>query len=234
MSITITAHIVVFDYGEVISATPSEQDRAIILELADAKREPFWAAYWRHRPSLDVADLTVTQYWRAIENDVGAFWDSRRLHQLYLADFRSWLVLDQPTLQVLLDLKAGGTRLAMLSNAGPDFSSYYRSGMLGHLFEQIFTSAELGVLKPEPAIFRAVLDRLGVPASEIIFVDNLPQNVRVAAELGITAHHYTDAPRLRTFLQTYAEPGAVNPAPPVGPTLSAAPPKTRDHFHDHY
>lgn len=202
--ISIAGHTVVFDYGEVISPQPSAQDRAAIVELAGADRDQFWSAYWRHRPSLDVAALTVAEYWRAIEGDVGADWDAQRLHQLYLADFRSWLVIDQPTLEVLLDLHAGGTRLALLSNAGPDFSSYYRSGMLGNLFERVFTSAELGVLKPDPSIFEAVLRDLDVPASSVIFIDNLQQNVDAATGLGILAYHYTNASDLRSFLQSHA------------------------------
>ncbi len=224
MSITIEKQTVVFDYGEVISPVPSQRDRRVILEFAGADREQFWAAYWRHRPSLDVAAMTVMEYWRAIERDVGADWDAQRIHQLYLADFRSWLVIDQPTLEVLLDLKAGGTRLALLSNAGPDFSSYYRSGMLGDLFERVFTSAELGVLKPDPGIFRAVLRELDVPASSVIFVDDMQQNIDAATTLGIHSHHYTDAGKLRSFLNLQATT-ATQKAPEALPvSLSTAQP----------
>lgn len=204
MSMSLDTRTVVFDYGEVISALPSAEDRAAILALADAPGEAFWAAYWRHRPQLDVAGLAVLDYWRAIGNDLGLEWDVRRIHQLHLADFRSWLVVDQPTLQVLIDLQAGGTRLALLSNAGPDYSSFFRHGMLGDLFDQVFTSAELGVLKPHPDIFRAVLDALDVPAASVVFVDNLQQNVDAATALGIVGHRYTDAAELRSFLEQQA------------------------------
>jgi len=40
------------------------------------------------------------------------------------------LDLLQGTLDLLIDLQLGGTRLALLSNAAPDFTSYYRHGML--------------------------------------------------------------------------------------------------------
>ena len=136
MSISIPGTVVVFDYGEVISITPTEADRAALVGIAGGDAEQFWPAYWRHRNALDQGTLSIQQYWRGIERELGESWEDATIHRLWLADFRSWLTIDHDTLQVLLDLKAGGTRLALLSNAGRDFGSYFRHGTLGDLFEQ--------------------------------------------------------------------------------------------------
>ena len=118
--ISLPGQSVIFDYGEVISLSPSAADREVIVGLAGVGHdsEPFWRAYFAHRDGLDQGSAGVAAYWRAIADDVGASWDEARVHELWAADFRSWLSINPGTIEVLTDLKAGGTRLALLSNAG--------------------------------------------------------------------------------------------------------------------
>lgn len=200
--ISLPGRTVIFDYGEVVSLTPSAADRQVIAGLAGAglDSEPFWRAYSAHRDGLDQGRAGVAAYWQAIGADVGASWDDARVHELWAADFRSWLSINPATIEVLADLKAGGTKLALLSNAGPDFGSYFRRGPLGDFFAACYVSGELGLLKPHPEIYRHVLDDLGISAGQAVFTDNREVNVRGAEALGITGHLFTDAPALRTFL----------------------------------
>jgi putative hydrolase of the HAD superfamily len=204
MGIAIPGKVVVFDYGEVISVTPSAADREALVELAGGGHDVFWPAYWRHRHDLDQGTLGIQQYWRGIEGEIGEHWDDATIHRLWLADFRSWLTIDTGTLDVLLDLRAGGTRLALLSNAGRDFGSYFRHGTLGDLFEQVFVSGELGTIKPDAAIFRHVLDELGVSPEQTVFIDNKEENVRGAEAIGIAGHVFTTAGDLRAYLEGLA------------------------------
>jgi putative hydrolase of the HAD superfamily len=122
------------------------------------------------------------------------------VHELWAADFRSWLSINPGTIEVLADLKAGGTRLALLSNAGPDFGSYFRHGPLGDFFTACYVSGELGLLKPQPEIYQYVLDDLGISAVQAVFIDNREANIRGAQALGITGHLFTDVTALRAFL----------------------------------
>jgi putative hydrolase of the HAD superfamily len=197
---------VIFDYGEVISLTPSRADRAVIARLAGVSDGdgPFWAAYFAHRDALDQGTAGVAAYWRAIAADIGASWDEARMYELWAADIRSWLSVNPATVDVLADLHAGGTRLALLSNAGADFASFLRHGPLGDLFSACYVSGELGLLKPHEEIYRHVLDDLGSTPAEAIFIDNRASNVAGAEALGITGHVFTDASRLRTFLESLA------------------------------
>ena len=200
--ISLAGRTVIFDYGEVISLTQTAADRETIAGLAGVGRdsEPFWRAYSAHRDGLDLGKAGVAAYWRAIADDVGACWDDARVHELWAADLRSWLSINPGTVDVLADLKAGGTRLALLSNAGPDYGSIFRHGPLGGFFAACYVSGELGLLKPHPEIFQHVLHDLGISAAEAVFIDNREPNVRGAEELGITGHLFTDASELRAFL----------------------------------
>jgi putative hydrolase of the HAD superfamily len=193
---------VIFDYGEVISLMPSAADREVIAGLAGVGRdsEPFWRAYFTHRDGLDQGRAGVAAYWQAIASDLGARWDDARVHELWAADFRSWLSINPGTIEVLADLKDGGTRLALLSNAGPDFGSYFRHGPLGDFFAACYVSGELGLLKPNPEIYQHVLDDLGISAAEAVFIDNREANICGAETLGITGHLFTQVTALRAFL----------------------------------
>jgi putative hydrolase of the HAD superfamily len=206
---------VIFDYGEVISLTPTPADRAVIASLAgagdDAAGERFWAAYFAHRDKLDQGTAGVTAYWRAIAGDTGAHWDEARVHELWAADLRSWLSVNPAVINVLADLRAGNTPLALLSNAGPDYASYLRHGPLGDLFSACYVSGELGLLKPHAEIYRHVLDDLRITPAQAVFIDNRESNVAGAEALGITGHVFTDAGRLRAFLGSLAP--AAEPAP---------------------
>lgn len=203
-AISLSPRTVIIDYGEVISHSPSEADRAVLEELAGVDREKFWAAYWAHRPALDLAVEGVREYWTAIRADTGARWDDGRVCELWLADFRGWLSVNPEVIDVLADLRAGGTPLALLSNAGPDFGSFFRHGILGEYLDAVYVSGELKLLKPGAQIYRHVLDDLGITAAEAVFIDNRADNVRGAEELGITGHVFTGAAALRAFLESLA------------------------------
>jgi putative hydrolase of the HAD superfamily len=200
---------VIFDYGDVISLPPSAADREVIAGLAGVggDGEAFWRAYFAHRDGLDQGSAGVAAYWQAIADDIGVRWDDARVHELWAADFRSWLSINPGTIEVLADLKAGGTALALLSNAGPDYGSYFRHGPLGDFFAACYVSGELGLLKPHPEIYRHVLDDLGISAAEAVFIDNREANVRGAQALGITGHLFTEASALRAFLVSLASRG---------------------------
>ena len=205
MTIQIPGKVIVFDYGEVISMTPNSSDRAVLAELAGGEPSNLWASYWRHRDALDQGTLTPHEYWRAIGQDVNRVWADAEIYELWLADYRSWLTIDPGVLELLVDLKHGSTRMALLSNAGRDFGSFYRNGVLGDFFERVFVSGELGVVKPGRAIFETVVRELDVAAAQVIFVDNRKVNIEGAESLGIHGHLFTSALELRSFLQALTQ-----------------------------
>ncbi|HEY0935864.1 MAG TPA: HAD family phosphatase [Trebonia sp.] len=222
-NLSLPGRTVIFDYGEVISLTPSAADRHVIEALAGVSgsstvRTRFWTAYHAHRDGLDQGTTGVAAYWHAIARDTGATWDQARIQELWTADFRSWLSVNPAVADILADLHAGGTRLALLSNAGRDFGSYFRHGPLGDFFAACYVSGELGLLKPGPEIYRHALHDLGITAAEAIFTDNRAVNVAGAEALGITGHLFTDADTLRAFL---ASPHTAQGAATTGTRPSA-------------
>ncbi len=201
-ALSIPDRVVVFDYGEVISLAPDDAARGALEQLAGVEPERFRAAYDTHRDGLDRGTTSIRDYWMLVARDTGAEWSEARIHELWSADFTSWISLDPDVFEVIADLHAGGTRLAVLSNAGYDFASPFRYSPIARFFERIFVSAEMLKLKPEADIYLEVARELGISCAEMVFIDNKQVNVDGAVALGITGHHFVGAPGLRRFLHT--------------------------------
>ena len=108
-------------------------------------------------------------------------------------------------MRLLEELHEGDTRIALLSNAGFDFGDPFRFAPFGTLFERVFVSAELGLLKPEPEIYRHIARELDIELGRMVFIDNKAVNVDGATALGVTGHVFTGVEGLRTFLASLAE-----------------------------
>ncbi|MHC5796928.1 HAD family hydrolase [Lacisediminihabitans sp. FW035] len=204
-ALSIPDRVVVFDYGEVISRSPSEAARASLEELAGVDPQRFRAAYDAHRDGLDRGTTSIRDYWMLVAADTGAHWSEARIHELWAADFTGWISVDPEVFDVIADLHAGGTRVALLSNAGFDFASPFRYSPIARFFERMFVSAEMLKLKPEADIYLEVAGELGISCAEMVFIDNKQVNVDGAVSLGITGHHFVGAAELRRFLSTIAD-----------------------------
>jgi putative hydrolase of the HAD superfamily len=204
VSIALPGRVVVFDYGEVISFAQSAEDRARLVEVAGAPEAEFWAAYQAQRDRLDEGVLPTADYWRGIGAALGRDWDLPTLQTMWALDFRSWTSAHPEVVRILADLAAGGTRLALLSNAAADYGSTFRFSPIGALFERVFVSGELLLLKPDAAIYRYVAEALEVHPSDLVFVDNKRVNVQGAESIGVTGHVFTHPADLRAFLESLA------------------------------
>lgn len=84
-------------------------------------------------------------------------------------------------------VKAGGYRTALLTNISRSGESIWRSLLpVEELFDVVVDSSQVGLRKPDPAIFRLTCARLGLPPERCLFVDDLRCNVDAATGLGMT------------------------------------------------
>jgi 2-haloacid dehalogenase len=67
-------------------------------------------------------------------------------------------------------------------------------------FAGIVVSGEEGIVKPDPRVFRLLLDRYGLEAGTTLFIDDSPGHIGVAAELGFVTHLFQGVDELTTAL----------------------------------
>ncbi|WP_354670888.1 HAD family phosphatase [Actinomadura sp. DC4] len=95
----------------------------------------------------------------------------------------------EPMYEVLRKARAAGVRTCLLSNS---WGNTYPRELFAELFDQVVISGEVGLRKPDPAIFRHALDLLGLPSEECAFIDDIEHNTNAAERLGIVGVHHTD------------------------------------------
>jgi len=112
--------------------------------------------------------------------------------------------------ETLARLRAAGFSLAVVSNAEGQVEADLRDAGLADLLDLVVDSHRVGVAKPDPAIFRVALDRLGVPPAAAVHVGDVPAyDVEGARAAGITpvlvdrweAWPGADCPRIREITE---------------------------------
>ncbi len=84
-------------------------------------------------------------------------------------------------------VKGAGYRTALLTNISRSGEAVWRSLFaVDELFDVVVNSSQVGLRKPDPAIFLLTCERLGLQPEQCLFVDDLRCNVDAAADLGMT------------------------------------------------
>lgn len=95
-------------------------------------------------------------------------------------------VRSEPMHRLVVDLRAMGCRLGVLTNNIREFRDQWRTIMdFDELFDDVVDSHEVGLRKPSPAIYELAMRRLGSLPEETAFLDDMPANVEAAVRLGI-------------------------------------------------
>lgn len=100
---------------------------------------------------------------------------------------------NEQLIEYMRSLRARGYKLAICTNNVREWEQRWRAMLpVDEIFDAIVDSAFVGSRKPEPEIYRLTLDRLGVAASQALFVDDIEGNCQGARDLGITAIRFHD------------------------------------------
>ena len=185
---------IVFDYGKVISFPPADGVMDEIASLAGVKRELLEPLYWKFRGDYDRGDLPIVSgFYRKILDGLGRKVDDELLIKMGELDLNSWKNINPGTVELMEEIKKAGYLLGILSNMPFDFLEYARKNFPVFVLPHAgLFSCELGLLKPEKAIYLKLLSVMGCQAEELVFFDDVPENVEKALELGIEARIWQD------------------------------------------
>ena len=94
-----------------------------------------------------------------------------------------------PMIEAVKAARAAGVKTGLISNSWGT-GIYERAPM--EIFDATVISGDVGLHKPEPEIYRLGAERIGVPAEQCVFVDDLRENVAGAEAVGMTAILHRD------------------------------------------
>lgn len=181
---------VVFDLGGVVV---DYEPRAFLVDhflnekLEDQLFEiTFGSEEWK---LLDANQITRQEANRIMREKGAAIGRSFEV-DVILTDWFDMLNTKDDTVQLLKRLKKRGYRLYYLSNMAADVLELIAQRKFWRLFDGGIASCEIGVNKPDPRIYQALLYKYSLAAKETLFLDDSRDNALAAYQLGIPAIHY--------------------------------------------
>ena len=89
--------------------------------------------------------------------------------------------------------RAAGHRTAIVTNNTREWGGWRAAWGADDLVDVVIDSSEVGLRKPDPAIFELTLERLGGPAPErTLYLDDFPWNIAAGEALGFETMLVTD------------------------------------------
>ena len=192
---------VIFDYGEVLSGPPDPQAHRNLLAIAGVPEEAFEKAYWVHRLDYDADILDGQTYWQTVARDTGVSFSVKQIGQLLEQDAIMWMNLNPAMIAWIPRIKAAGFRLGILSNMGFGVLDYMRPRFPWlDQFDYLTFSCDLGIVKPDPAIYLHTVKKLRVAPDQALFIDNLEKNITGAEAVGLHAALFQNVEQLQEDL----------------------------------
>ena len=175
---------VIFDLGGVLIRTEDRRPRQMLADAFGMTASELEKIFFGGE-SGDAAqrgDITAAEHWENVRVTLNLRPDEI---EAVRTTFFSGDVLDRQLFDYITSLRLRYRTIA-LSNAMSDARpSLLNKWTLGSLFDQIFISAEMGMMKPDPRIYLAVLSQLDVSPVETVFVDDFLHNIQAAKALGL-------------------------------------------------
>jgi len=192
---------VIFDYGRVLSLAPSAAELQEFAALVGITEPPFFEIYSATRHDYDAGRADFRQHWQAFADAAGVALRPAQVERIAEMETLMWLRVNPEALALAREIKAHGVRTAILSNIPHDLLAEVRKFSWLDEFQVKIWSCELGILKPDPAIYRACLDALGCRAKRTLFFDDRANNVEAARDLGMEAYIFKSAAQARAIVR---------------------------------
>ena len=140
--------------------------------------------------ALERGVISETEFGRLLAAELPDGFDLARMRELLFEH----LDPNEPMIAFARELRGRGKRTALLTNNVREWEPLWRSKLpeLDEIFEVVVDSAFVGMRKPDPAIYELTLARLGVAATDCVFLDDLEINCEAARELGMLAVRFED------------------------------------------
>jgi len=193
---------VIWDFGGVLTTSPFEafarfeRERGFPVDIirrtnAANHLENAWAKFERAEIDIDAFDRLFAEESLALG---GAEVRGREVLPLLSGDLR-------PDMVEALKRISGRFKTGCITNNLPANAIGSASGRTLYvaevmaLFDHVIESAKIGLRKPDPRIYRIMVETLGVDPDKCVYLDDLGVNLKPAREMGMTTIKVTSAPQ---------------------------------------
>ena len=192
---------IIFDFGNVLVRW---EPQLVFLPYFGGDEAKYWF-FWRH-----VSDPVFRNRIDAGEDQMKCIREQQQLFpeyagalDLYYTKWEDTLPGEMPGMRDLVTELKADSRFSVfgLTNwSGETFPTAREKFPVLQLIDNYVVSGNVGLVKPDHRIFRLLLDRFSLMAEDCIFVDDNPNNVTAAEEIGLEGILFTGAEALRKRL----------------------------------
>ena len=177
---------VLFDFGMVLSGPPSVSAWAEMRQVSGLDEQTLQREYWAHRDDYDRGTVGSVDYWHRVAAGAQVSFSEQTIAKLTALDVALWTEMNEPMVAWVQALHRAGVRTGILSNIGDAMAQGIceKFDWIGDFHHAVWSHA-LKMRKPEPAIYLAAAEGLGVPVEQILFIDDRAENIEAAEKFGM-------------------------------------------------
>lgn len=190
-----------FDLGGVIVEYAIPQELVKIAAELEVGADVLKQAYAELRPLVDTGKISNDAFWNLLVTKSGSLTDPAESRHLWAGKY----IEENPFIPGMLDLvdelKTLGYKVGLFSNIDPERGEISKTRGIFEHFDCALLSYEVGVRKPDAAAWKILCETLAVEPGQLVFVDDLSENVDGAKQCGITAIEFVNREQLLTKLK---------------------------------
>jgi putative hydrolase of the HAD superfamily len=185
----------------VLTGPQDPEAHATLMRITGLSLARFESLYWRDRHAYDEGKLSGLAFWQKFLHDADLSLDQSKVEELSRWDARMWTTQNPAMLAWHEHLKQQGLLTAILSNMGDNVLENIEHEFAWiHQFDVLVWSFQLRMAKPDPAIYRYTLNKLGTQPEETLFIDDKLVNIEAAQALGMKGIEFSTVEKLRADL----------------------------------
>jgi epoxide hydrolase-like predicted phosphatase len=184
-----TIQNIYIDFGGVLVRTDDKGPRTRQAELLGMTTRDLEKIVFETETSkrASTGEIPEEAHWQAVAD---ALHMSRAESQKVTDEFFAGDRVDQTWTNFLRGLRPE-RKVCLISNAWSGLRAYITRQGFVDIFDHMVISAEVGIMKPDPRIYRIALEELQARADESVFIDDMLVNVEAARAVGMAGIHFT-------------------------------------------
>lgn len=189
---------IVFDWGGVMIDNPAEEMINYCSKILKVDRNKLKKSIVKHGVRFQKGSFTEQDFWKNVCKDLKI--NIPKSESLWKDTVKETFIRRDYIFDLIEKIKKKGYKLGFLSNTELPARNYFFENNYNKEFDVIIFSCVEGLLKPDKKIYEILLEKLDLEANEIIFIDDLLNNIEGANKIGIQGILYEDYEALITTL----------------------------------
>lgn len=194
---------VIFDLGNVLVNYDGVDTFTAVSQLASISLDEIYGHYQQHEHTFGTGQLSGLAYYQKLDEAFGL----SASYDRFAAAFCRNQQRNETALAFARELQGrANVTVGIISNTNGVHASWLHTNLPElEQFDSVILSNEVGLLKPDPAIYELALNQLGISAEQALFVDDLAENVAGGTAVGLTGYLHKDWPDTRRFIENWLQ-----------------------------